>query len=212
MPPADDHSSDLVLHADGTPSEPTADSAVEPDPAPVPIPWDAVDVLDADLLAVKKQAYDPARLDCSDPVDETTGEGDVAYAYTVGGAEVRFRGARPARNNGAPVSASCKKDEDGLTKPFDAADPVDLIVISVRDTVLSRNFGQFVFPREVLVERKIVSTDGVGGKRGFRVYPPWVQTKTDAEASTQAWQLEFFLRIDELRGVDTDKVRRLYSL
>ncbi|WP_231938504.1 MepB family protein [Arthrobacter sp. B6] len=31
----------------------------------------------------------------------------------------------------------------------------------------------FVFPREALIARGVVSRDFVGGKRAMRVYPPW---------------------------------------
>ncbi|GGA08492.1 hypothetical protein GCM10008018_62650 [Paenibacillus marchantiophytorum] len=50
------------------------------------------------------------------------------------------------------------------------SEPVELFVISTRD---GNKFGQFVFPKNVLLHRTIVSNKGEGGKRGMRVYPSW---------------------------------------
>jgi hypothetical protein len=86
-----------------------------------------------------------------------------------------------------------KRPGDGPIQPFDAADPVDLFVISTR---ADGKVGHFVFPRDVLCQRDIVSRSGVGGKRGFRVYPPWVTTTSRQAAITQAWQLTHFLAIE----------------
>ncbi|GGU80172.1 hypothetical protein GCM10010211_52890 [Streptomyces albospinus] len=100
-----------------------------------------------------------------------------------------------------------QRSPEGPIRPFDADDGVDLVVISSRD---SGHFGQFVFPREVLCGRGIMSRNGSAGKRGFRGYPPWVTTANLQARSTQAWQANYFLHIDEDGPVDLACARALY--
>ncbi|WP_328880426.1 MepB family protein [Streptomyces sp. NBC_00299] len=70
--------------------------------------------------------------------------------------------------------------------------------------------GQFVFAKDVLRRRGVVSVDGSGGKRAFRVYPPWVTTTNRQATSTQAWQLDHFLPLDQAGPVDSARARKLY--
>lgn len=53
-----------------------------------------------------------------------------------------------------------------------------------------------------------MSVDGAGGKRAFRVYPPWVTTTSRQATGTQAWQLDHFLPLDG--PVDVARARKLY--
>jgi len=101
-----------------------------------------------------------------------------------------------------------QRSAEGPIRPFDAGDGIDLFVISSRD---SGHFGQFVFPRDVLCERGIVSRGGSGGKRGFRVYPPWVTTANRQASRTQAWQTKYFLDFTGGGSVDMARTRALYS-
>lgn len=66
-----------------------------------------------------------------------------------------------------------------------------------------------MLPREVLRRRGIVSAGGVGGKRAFRVYPPWAVTTSRQAAASQAWQAEYFLPVAPA-AVDTGRARALH--
>lgn len=160
-----------------------------------------------DLLAAKTLVYDPNGLTCSQPVPEAESAEYAAHEFTLDGRSVRFRVAKTTPTKVGQFVTVWKRIGNGPIQPFDAADPVDLFVISTRD---DDGFGQFVFPREVLRERGIVSTEGVGGKRAFRVYPPWVATTSRQAGATQKWQTEYFLRVPEDGSVDGGRVRALY--
>ncbi|MFQ6398930.1 MepB family protein [Nocardia sp. KC 131] len=59
------------------------------------------------------------------------------------------------------------------------------------------------FPDTVLRTKDIVLVDGSGGKRGFRVYPPWADTANRQARATQTRQLDYFLHVPEDGVVDT---------
>jgi len=85
------------------------------------------------------------------------------------------------------------RSADGSTAPHRSDDGTQRLVVIVRD---GTNFGAFIFPLSTLKDRGIVSVDGIGGKRGFRVYPPWSQTTSRQAQSTQRWQGEHFYPLE----------------
>ncbi|MCX4847768.1 MepB family protein [Streptomyces sp. NBC_00893] len=202
-------------------------SAPPPDARP-PEPWPDGARLHPDLLAAKALVYDPSGLVCSLPVPEAESAEYGAHGFTVDGSAIRFRVARTTPTKVGQFVTVWKRSADGgPIRPYDSGDPVDLFVISTRDTGDgvgddsggtggtggiggTGGFGQFVFPRDVLRERDIVSTDGVGGKRGFRVYPPWVTTTNRQAGRTQKWQVEYFLPVPDGEPADPDRCRALY--
>ncbi|MEU2158157.1 MepB family protein [Streptomyces sp. NPDC019396] len=167
-------------------------------------PWTHVH---GDLLAAKTSVYDPSGFACSQPVPEPESAEYAACGFTLDGLSTRFRVARTTPTKVGQFVTVWQRSTEGPIRPFDAGDGVDLFVISSRD---SGHFGQFVFPREVLCARGIVSRDGIGGKRGFRVYPPWVTTTSRQASSTQAWQVSHFLFLGEGGPVDMARAQALY--
>ncbi|MFF8692318.1 MepB family protein [Streptomyces sp. NPDC015144] len=167
-------------------------------------PWTG---LHDDLLAAKALVYDPGGYACSRPVPEPESAEYAACAFTLDGRSVRFRSARTTPTKVGQFVTVWQRSEEGPIRPFDMDDGVDLFVISCRDT---NGFGQFVFPREVLCERGIVSRNGSGGKRGFRVYPPWVTTTSGQPHNTQAWQVRHFLDLGGAGSPDPSRAHGLY--
>ncbi|ARZ66165.1 MepB family protein [Streptomyces sp. HU2014] len=172
-----------------------------------PGPWPCGPGIPGDLLRAKELAYDPAGFVCAPPVPEAESAEYGACAFTLDGLSVRFRTARTTPTKAGQFVTVWQRSASGPIRPFDAADPVDLFVISTRE---GDRFGQFVFPLEVLRERDIVSVDGSGGKRAFRVYPPWVTTTSRQARGTQAWQVRHFLRLSEDEPLDVPRARALY--
>ncbi|MEU7132470.1 MepB family protein [Streptomyces sp. NPDC046261] len=167
-------------------------------------PWAG---LPGDLLAARTRVYDPSGFACSRPVPEPESAEYAAHGFTLDGMAVRFRVARTTPTKVGQFVTVWQRSAEGPIRPFDAEDGIDLFVISSRD---SGHFGQFVFPREVLCERGIVSRNGTGGKRGFRVYPPWVTTTNRQARGTQAWQVNHFLPLGENGPVDRERAQALY--
>ncbi|MFI9323199.1 MepB family protein [Kitasatospora aureofaciens] len=160
-----------------------------------------------DLLAAKALVYDPSGFTCSPPVPEPESAEYAACGFTLDGRSVRFRVARTTPTKAGQFVTVWQRSQEGPIRPFDTADGVDLFIISSHD---ENGFGQFVFPCEVLCGHDIVSRYGSGGRRGFRVYPPWVTTTNRQARNTQAWQVNYFLHIGQDRPVDLTRARALY--
>ena len=78
-------------------------------------------------------------------------------------------------------------------------------------------YGMFIFPISILIEKGIVSSLKNKGKTGFRVFPPWSQsrglngTKVFSESGkrTQRWQLPYFLAIGEDGSIDSSRLLKI---
>jgi hypothetical protein len=101
-----------------------------------------------------------------------------------------------------------KRLGQGPIMPFDALDPIDLVVISVQK---GDHYGQFVFPKKVLAAKGVFTTNCKDGKRAIRVYPPWDATENAQAKRTQKWQLEYFLEVKEGRA-DVERTKLLYGI
>jgi len=85
-----------------------------------------------------------------------------------------------------------KRIGNGPTLPHDVTDNFYYLVVQVEK---DNHRGQFVFPKEVLVQKEYVSQHGKGGKRGMRVYPPWDTVDNPQAQKTQTWQLLYFVKL-----------------
>ncbi|MCP1411545.1 MepB family protein [Paenarthrobacter sp. A20] len=131
--------------------------------------------------------------ECSLPVPEEDNAEYGAATATSGTALIRFRVGKLTPTKVGLFVAVWRRSAAGGTEPFPAdgpsADPGDTLVVSARE---AENSGHFVFPLSALVDHGIGSVDGIGGKRGFRVYPPWSLTSNRQARKTQGWQSEYF--------------------
>lgn len=172
-----------------------------------PKPWLGTAPAHEDLIAAKALVYDRCGFACSQPVPEAESAEYAAYEFTLDGLAVRFRAAKTTPTKAGQFVTVWKRSPAGPIQPFDAADPVDFFVISTRD---DHDFGQFVFPMDALRRHGVVSANGSGGKRAFRVYPPWVTPANRQADRTQAWQLGFFLHLHQDGPINLARAQELY--
>ncbi|MFE2474101.1 MepB family protein [Streptomyces mirabilis] len=172
-----------------------------------PEPWLDTSPAHGDLIAAKVLVYDRCGFACSQPVPEAESAEYAAYEFTLDGLAVRFRAAKTTPIKAGQFVTVWKRSPAGPIQPFDATDPVDLFVISTRD---DHHFGQFVFPMDALRQHGVASANGSGGKRAFRVYPPWVSPANRQASSAQAWQLGFFLHLQQDGPINLARAQELY--
>ncbi|MCM3341086.1 MepB family protein [Paenibacillus sp. MER TA 81-3] len=163
----------------------------------------------SDLLATKDLVYNVCGFDCSQPLLEAQNAEYGAYLFNLDSLSIRFRVAKITPTKVGQFVTLWQRIGDGSIQPYGVSDPVDFFVISTRK---GNNFGQFVFPKHVLLYHNIVSNKGKGGKRAIRVYPPWDKTTSNQAQKTQKWQLEYFLETPINEPLNCVRARMLYGL
>lgn len=81
------------------------------------------------------------------------------------------------------------KDEDNYNRPYKIEEFADYLIVAVIDDELN---SYFLFPRELLVEKGILTTFEHKGKMAFRVYPKWCNQLNKTAGQTQKWQCKYF--------------------
>ncbi|NWL32925.1 MepB family protein [Paenarthrobacter nitroguajacolicus] len=123
------------------------------------------------------------------PVPEADNQEYGAAVASLGPERIRFRVGKLTPTKVGLFVAVWRRAQDGSTEPFPVEDGIGRLVVTVRE---GGNMGHFAFPTSALIQHGIVSVKGVGGKRGFRVYPPWSEVTNRQAIRTQQWQCEYF--------------------
>ena len=122
-----------------------------------------------------------------------------ACRFKLNNLNVIFRASKITPTKVGQFVTIWKRNEQKITEPFDQNDDFDFVIICSQDTT---KFGLFVFSKNVLVEKGIVTGNGKVGKRGIRVYPIW-NTVTNKQAhKTQLWQTKHFIQINDKSPTD----------
>lgn len=155
----------------------------------------------------KKYIYDLCGFNFKNAIPEIESSEYNAYTFELNNLKIRFRSAKITPTKIGQFVTLWKRIGKGPIMPFDASDEIDLVVVSVQK---DDHYGQFVFPKAVLVKQGVF-TDGKEGKRAIRVYPSWDVTESVQARKTQKWQLEYFLEVSKEKTLDIERVRLLYS-
>jgi len=145
-----------------------------------------------DLKLADELAYVPSGMKLESIQIENESQEYGAATFTVMNKKIKFRVAKLTPTKVGHFVAIWKR-ENGITKPHDIKDPYDLFVISVRDKY---GFGQFIFNKDALVENKLITSQSTAGKRGVRLYPPWIKTPNKQSKKSQEQQCKNFIQID----------------
>jgi hypothetical protein len=148
-----------------------------------------------DFISSCKLFFKPKAYAISDIISESEGLEYAAMEFSLNSCRVKFRSAKITPKKIGQFVTQWKRNSDGITEPFSIEDPIEYYIICARN---SSHFGLFVFPRNVLCEKGILSKEGKGGKRGYRIYPPWDSPNNKQAQRTQAWQREYFYSCDSL--------------
>lgn len=164
------------------------------------------DVIHPDVVAVTGLLEDFG-IGCSPGVSEPDNAEYGAMVCGVGSSTMRIRVGKVTPTKVGLFVSVWRRAADGSTEPFPVESDVDALVVVARE---GDRYGAFVFPVEVLATRGVVSAGGVGGKRGFRVYPPWSATGNPQARRSQSWQCDWFLDMSGGTVVDPRRAGRLF--
>jgi hypothetical protein len=154
--------------------------------------WTDQETLPNDLIVAKTQVYDSCAFTLSQPLAEKESKDYNGYRFYLNQQAICYRMSKITPTKTGQFVTLWKRLKTGVISPFDALDPIDFVIISVLKNDL---FGQFIFPKSVLLTKGIFSTSSKEGKRALRVYPPWDQTTSKQAQQTQLWQLGYFYEI-----------------
>lgn len=161
----------------------------------------------SELLAIKELVYDNCNFEFSNLVIDSESAEYQACSFQLNSIEFIHRFSKITPTKTGQFVTIWKRNDKGITVPFDVSANFDFIVITSKS---GENFGQFVFPKSVLLEKGIISKNNTSGKRGIRVYPPWdVPTSKQAE-KTQLWQTKYFYSINK-DAFDIELVKKLFT-
>jgi hypothetical protein len=152
--------------------------------------------------------YNPCQLKYSKFTIGNEGLGYGACSFELNSMSIIFRVARTTPKKIGQFVTLWKRIKNGTIQPYDISEDFDLFVIVARE---DDKFGQFIFPKSVLLENGIISRNGKGGKLAIRIYPPWDITISPQAKKTQVWQLQYFLEVQKNKSINCDLAKKLYS-
>ncbi len=162
--------------------------------------------MDDNLKEILSRIYDRCGFFLSNHVVEEESNEYDASRFQLNGWRIVCRNGRTTPKKVGQFVTFWKRSGNGPIEPLKEKDPIDFFVVNVRS---GSQLGHFVFPKSVLIEKGIISTDKKDGKRAFRVYPGWDQAQNKQALNAQNWQLNYFFEVDD--STDLDKVKRLFQ-
>lgn len=156
---------------------------------------------------VNRILYKPNHLFINNIKEENQNSDYGAGVFQLNSKSIRFRVAKITPNKIGQFVAFWEKDDKNKNQPFSYNQSPDLLVIN---TFKDNHFGQFIFPKEVLIKKGILKTNEQDGKMAIRVYPSW-DTPTNKQAiATQKWQLIYFIDISDTNKLLNQEILKLY--
>lgn len=147
----------------------------------------------SDLLDINEAIYVPCNLKLENFLSNTESNDYEACTFDLNGCHIEFRKAKITPKKMGQFVAFWKREKIGAPIiPYDMADEFDLLIISACN---HNNFGMFVFPKNILKEKGVISNKGNGGKRALRLYAPWDNPDSPQAKKTKAWQNPYFIEI-----------------
>lgn len=165
-----------------------------------------IERMDENLKRIKTNIYDVCGLKISGFTAETESKEYDACRFELNGLNIVNRNSKITPKKAGQFVTFWKRKDNGPIEPLHENDRIDFFIVNV---CTENKFGQFVFPKSVLIKKGIISTDQKEGKRAFRVYPNWDVVKSKHAERTQKWQLNYFYEIGEV--IDFKKVKELYK-
>lgn len=158
------------------------------------------------ITQLNEQIYTPNDLIVIALQEEPQNAAYGAGTFQIASKTIRFRVAKQTPKKRGQFVAFWEKDCHNENQAFAYGEAPDLLVITTFKN--EHHYGQFIFPKAVLLKQNILRTDSHPGKMAMRVYPSWDQPTSKQAINTQNWQLPYFV---DLCNVTQEKLDSLYK-
>lgn len=132
-------------------------------------------------------------MELTELITEKEGQEYEASRFNLNGLKVISSKAKITPAKIGQFVTSQKKSSKRPIERLHQTDDFSLIIINTHS---SNKYGPFIFNKDKLIKKGILSTGVKESRRGFRVYPPWDFPRSKQGMKTQDWELNYFLTID----------------
>ena len=159
------------------------------------------------LQKFQKEVFQSLKLEITHYQVEKESAEYEACRFLLSGCSIISRKAKTTPTKTGQFVTIWRRNEKGTIEPLHESEHFDFLIVNVNS---NNRWGQFVFPKSVLIQKGIISTDQKEGKRAFRVYPKWDVVNSKQAERSQQWQLDYFYELEN--GLDLERVRELYAV
>lgn len=145
-----------------------------------------------EFLYLKETVFDHLKIDIRHTEIEKESSDYGALEFSLNESPCKFRVGKITPTKPGFFVTLWKRSSDGVTMPHDETDPYLYYFFSVKNEDCR---GVFIFPKQILILKGILSSSQKEGKRGFRLYAPWSKTQNAQAKKTQSWQKDFYIDI-----------------
>lgn len=162
------------------------------------------------LTHINEAFYKRNHLTVTDIQEEQQNLEYGAGVFQLNGQSVRFRVAKITPTKIGQFVAFWEKGAKNKNQAFSEENAPDLLVIHTVSKD-QQAFGQFVFPKDILVKYNILKSPTTKGKMAMRVYPSWDAPTSKQAITTQKWQLPYFVELKCNSEYNAQQFMQLYA-
>lgn len=160
------------------------------------------------LSRIEKLVLEAKGLRILDITEDPECEAYAGCSFQIGDRNVTFREAKRTPQKKGQFVTLWKRNHENRTAPFNITDDVDFYMIATRQ---QHRTGFFFFPKAMLGEQGVLTTDDREGKRGFRVYAGWDLYLNQQAERTKAWQANYFIDLTVIININYGKLNSIIS-
>lgn len=161
-----------------------------------------------ELKKIENLLFKEVNLKISNVIEDKESQEYFGYSFQTEKMNFKFRKAKITPKKVGQFVTLWKRNSLNITEPFNETDEFDFYIIVTEDI---EKYGAFVFPKNELIKRNILSTKLKEGKRGFRIYPSWTKTENKQAEKTQSWQAEFFIDFTKNNNEISEKLSSILN-
>lgn len=158
------------------------------------------------LQVIQNRFFDTRQLTLTELIVNPESQEYAACSFLLNDKKIIYRQAKITPTKTGQFVTIWKRNATGLTEPYSSNDAFDFFIITVQNNEL---LGQFIFPKEVLFTKGIITHKNKVGKRGIRLYAPWDEVTSKQASITKSWQCQYFYA---LHADNTETIDRMTSL